>query len=42
MVLGTELSVKNKIQAVGSMAVPVLRYSCGIVNWLQKRTAKTG
>jgi len=36
MVLGTELSVKNKIQAIGSLAVPVLRYSFGIVNWRQK------
>ena len=34
--LGTELSAKNKIQAVGSLAVPVLRYSFGIVNWHQE------
>ena len=33
LVLGTELSAKNKIQAIGSLAVPVLRYSFGIVNW---------
>ena len=32
LVLGTELSAKNKIQAIGSLAVPVLRYSFGIVN----------
>jgi len=38
--LGTELSVKNKIQAVGSLAVPVLRYSFGIVNWHQKEVQK--
>jgi len=25
LVLGTELSAKNKIQAIGSLAVPVLR-----------------
>jgi hypothetical protein len=25
--LGTELSAQNKIQAIGSLAVPVLRYS---------------
>ena len=31
-VLGTELSAKNKIQAIGSLAVPVLRYSFGTVN----------
>ena len=38
--MGTELSVKNKIQAVGSLAVPVLRYSFGIVNWHQKEVQK--
>jgi len=36
LVLGTELSAKNKIQATGSLAVPVLRYSFGIVNWRQE------
>jgi len=44
--LGTELSAKNKIQAIGSLAVPLLRYSFGIVNWhqeeLQKLERKTG
>ena len=35
LVLGTELSAKNKIQATGSLAVPVRRYSFGIVNWHQ-------
>jgi len=34
--LGTELSAKNKIQAIRSLAVPVLRYSFGIVNWHQE------
>ena len=46
LVLGTELSAKNKIQATGSLAVPVLSYSFGIVNWrqedLQKLDRKTG
>jgi uncharacterized protein YicC (UPF0701 family) len=45
LVLGTELSVKNKIQAIGSLAVPVLIYSFGIVNChkeeLQKLDRKT-
>ena len=45
LVLGTELSAKNKIQAIGSLAVPVLRYSFGIINWhqveLQKLDRKT-
>jgi hypothetical protein len=33
IVLDTELSAKNKIQAVGSLAIPVLRYGFEIVNW---------
>jgi hypothetical protein len=41
----TELSAKNKVQAIGFLAVPVLRYSFGIVNWhqgeLQKLDRKT-
>jgi len=36
LVLGTELSAKNKIQTIGSLAVPVLRCSFGIVNWHQE------
>jgi len=36
LVLGTELSAKNKIQAIGSLAAPVLRYSFGTVNWHQE------
>jgi hypothetical protein len=32
LVLGTELSAKNKIQAIGSLVVAVLRFSFGIVN----------
>ena len=38
--MGTELSAKNKIQATGSLAVPVLRYSFGIVNWHQEELQK--
>ena len=40
LVLGTELSAKNKIHAIGSMAVTVLRYSFGIVNWHQEELQK--
>jgi hypothetical protein len=40
LVFGTELSAKNKIQTVGSLAVPVLRYSFGIVNWRQEELHK--
>jgi len=36
LVLGMELSAKNKIQAKGSLAIPVLRYSFGIFNWHQE------
>ena len=38
--LGPELSTKNKIQAIGSLAVPVYRYSFGIVNWHQEERQK--
>jgi len=41
LVLGTELSAKNKIQAVGSLAVPVLELLTGTKknckNWTGKR-----
>ena len=40
LVLGTELSAKNKIQAIGSLAVPVLRYSFGIINRHQEELQK--
>ena len=40
LVLGTKLSAKNKFQANGSLAVPVLRYSFGIVNWHQEELQK--
>jgi len=40
LVLGTELSAKNKILAIGSLAVPVLRYSFGTVNWHQEKLQK--
>jgi len=40
LVLGTELSAKNNIQATGSLAVPVLRYSFGIINCHQEELQK--
>jgi len=40
LVLGTELSAKNKIQAIGSLEVLVLRYSFGTVNWCQEELHK--
>jgi hypothetical protein len=36
LILNTELSANNKMQATGSLAVPVLRYSFGIINWHQE------
>jgi hypothetical protein len=42
LVLVTELGAKNKIQATGALAVPVLRYSSGIINWYQKELRKIG
>jgi len=36
LVLGTEIYAKNKIQAIGSLAIPVLTCSFGIVNWHQE------
>jgi hypothetical protein len=38
--VGTELSAINKIQAIGSLAVPVLRYGFGIIDWLQQELQK--
>jgi hypothetical protein len=32
LILSTDLSAKNKMQAIGSLAIPVLRYSFGIIN----------
>ena len=40
LVLCTELRAKNKIQAIGSLAVPVLRKSFGIFNWHQEELQK--
>jgi hypothetical protein len=40
LILNTELSTKNKMQAIGSLAVQVLRYSFGIINWHQEEIQK--
>jgi hypothetical protein len=40
LILGTELSAKNKMQAIGSLAIPVLRHSFGIINWHQEKIQK--
>jgi hypothetical protein len=48
MVLKSELNARNKITATGALAVPVLRYSFGIINWrleeikqIDRKTRKT-
>ena len=33
MILKSELNTRNKITATGALAVPILRYSFGIINW---------
>jgi hypothetical protein len=40
LILSTELSSKNKMQAIGSLTVPVPRYSFGIINWHQEEIQK--
>jgi hypothetical protein len=40
MILKSELSARNKITAIGALAVPVLRYSFGIINWRIEDTKK--
>jgi hypothetical protein len=40
LILNTELSAKNKIQATGSLVIPVLRYSFGIINWYREEIQK--
>jgi len=34
MILKSELIARNKITAIGALAVPVLRYSFDIINWI--------
>jgi hypothetical protein len=31
---------KNKLRTIGSLAIPVLRYSFGIINWHQEEIQK--
>ena len=33
MILISDFNARNKIAAIGALAVPVLRYSFGIINW---------
>ena len=40
MILKSELNARNKITAIGVLAVPVLRYSFGIINWRTEEIKK--
>ena len=40
MILKSELNVRNKITAIGALAVPVSRYSSGITNWTTEEIKK--
>jgi hypothetical protein len=42
MILKSKLNVKNKITAIGALAVPVLRYSFGVINWRTEEIKKIG
>ena len=42
MKLKSEQNVKNKISAIGALAVPVLRYCFGIINWILAEIRQTG
>ena len=36
VILKSELKAKNKIEAIRTFAVPVILYSCGIIDWYQE------
>jgi hypothetical protein len=40
-ILKSELNARNKITAIGALAVPVLRYSFGIINWRMEEIKQT-
>jgi len=40
MILKSELNARNKITAIGALAVPVLRYRFGIINWRSEAIKK--
>jgi hypothetical protein len=40
LILSTELSAKNKMQAIGSLVIQVLRNSFGIIKWHQEEIQK--
>jgi len=40
MILQSELKARNKITAIGALAVPILRYTFGIINWRPEEIKK--
>jgi len=40
MTLKSELNARNNITAIGTLAVPLLRYSFGIINWRTEEIKK--
>jgi hypothetical protein len=40
MIMNSELNARNKITATEALAVPVLRYSFGIINWRTENKKK--
>jgi hypothetical protein len=42
MILKSEMYARNKITAIGALAVPVLRYSFGKINWRLEEIQLTG
>ena len=40
MILKSELKARNKITAIGALALPVLRYSFDIINWRTEEIKK--
>ena len=42
MILKSAMNARNKTTAIGVLAVPVLRYSFGIINWRIEEIKKTG
>ena len=40
MILKSELNARNKITTIGTLAVPVLRYSFGTINWRTEEIKK--
>jgi hypothetical protein len=41
MILKSELNARNKITAIGTLAVPILRYSFDIINWRLEEIKQT-